>query len=209
MLSGAGRTLANLLDHAGRGTLHASVSLVIASGECPGADLARARGLETLVIPGRIPASQLAGVLLARRIDWVVLAGYLRLVDIPPEYAGRVVNIHPALLPRHGGPGMHGLKVHAAVLAAGDARSGATVHFCDETFDTGSIIRQAECPVLPGDTPETLAARVFEVERALYPAALESLLTAHPGPLGARAGFGYTAAAAGEANAAPRPGPKP
>lgn len=176
MLSGGGRTLENLLAGIGRGELTATVPVAIASRECRGAEVARAAGIETHVVPGVIPAAALAELLTRHRVDWVVLAGYIRLVDIPPAYRGRVVNIHPALLPRHGGPGMHGTRVHEAVLAAGDRESGCTVHFCDEAFDTGGVILQRRCPVYPHDTPETLAARVFALECEAYPEALRVLV---------------------------------
>jgi phosphoribosylglycinamide formyltransferase 1 len=175
MLSGKGRTLDYLLDAMGRGDLPMRPALVIASRQCPGADLARARGIPTLVIPGRIPARVLADALARHDADLVALGGYLQLVEIPPGWEGRIVNIHPALLPRHGGPGMHGRRVHEAVLAAGDAESGCTVHLCDSTFDTGRVVLQRRCPVLPGDTPETLAARVFALEQEAYPRALADL----------------------------------
>ncbi len=175
LISGGGRTLLNLQDQIVAGHLRAAIPLVIASRECPGAERARARGLEVRVIPGVIPAPALESVLSQFRINWVILAGYLKKVDIPPAFAGRVVNIHPALLPRHGGPGMYGHRVHEAVLAAGDTESGCTVHFCDDAYDTGPIILQKRCPVLPGDTPDTLAARVFELETLAYPEALQRL----------------------------------
>ncbi|MFN6192696.1 MAG: formyltransferase family protein, partial [Planctomycetota bacterium] len=105
-------------------------------------------------------------------VDLVVLAGYLRLLPIESDFAGRVLNIHPSLLPRHGGKGMHGERVHAAVLAAGDAESGCTVHLCDERYDEGRILVQARVPVLPGDEPARLAARVFQAECEAYPAGI-------------------------------------
>lgn len=176
LLSGSGRTLLNLADQIAAGRLEAQIPLVIASRECLGAERARALGIPTEIIPGVIPAPVLEQKLRRSRIAWVVLAGYLKLVDIPASYAGRVVNIHPALLPRHGGPGMYGHHVHRAVLAAGDRESGCTVHLVDEQFDRGTTILQRRCPVLPNDTPETLAERVFEEERLAYPEALRRLL---------------------------------
>lgn len=177
MISGGGRTLLNLLHRIERGEIGAEIALVIASSECPGAAKARAAGLPTLVIPGRIPREKLETVLREHRIDWVVLAGYLKLVDIPPAFDGRVVNIHPALLPRHGGHGLYGLHVHEAVLKSGDPVSGCTVHLCDSRYDTGPIVLQKQVPVLPGDTPDSLAARVFEAECEAYPEALSKLLS--------------------------------
>lgn len=178
MLSGSGRTLLNLLDAmstTGAGRLDASVPLVIASRECLGAERARQRGLRTIVEPGEIPADRLDELLGAHGAGWVALAGYLLLVNIPPRFEGRVVNIHPGLLPGFGGAGMYGLRVHRAVIDAGDTQSGCTVHLCDNRYDAGPIILQKTCPVEPDDTPETLAARVFELECKAYPEALQLL----------------------------------
>ena len=184
MLSGSGRTLANLAEHIASGSLPASIELVIASRECPGAERARAAGIETLVMPGVIPRDELERTLRERRIDWVVLAGYLKLLEIPPAYRGRIVNIHPALLPDFGGPGMYGDRVHAAVLSAGAAESGCTVHLCDAEFDRGTIILQKRTPVLPGDTVRSLADRVFTLEREAYPEALRRLFAGLAPPAG-------------------------
>ena len=176
MLSGGGRTMLNLHDAINRGELPAEIALVIASRACAGEERARDRDIPTRVVPGEIPAKELAQIVREYAIDLVVLAGYLRLVHIPPELAGRVVNIHPALLPRHGGRGMHGRHVHEAVLAAGDTETGCTIHLCTPEYDQGPILAQARCPVRPGDTPDTLAARVFELECATYPRAIAGLI---------------------------------
>lgn len=176
MISGGGRTLMNLADRIDAGELPASIVLVIASAECAGAERARARGFETRVMPGRIPATALQTVLHSQSVDWVVLAGYLKMVEIPPAFAGRVVNIHPSLLPRHGGAGMYGHRVHEAVLKSGDPVSGCTVHMCDEVYDRGRIVLQERVPVLADDTADSLAKRVFEAECRAYPAALKTLL---------------------------------
>lgn len=176
LISGGGRTLLNLHDHVRCGDPPAEIALVIASSECPGAARARERGLTVEVVPGVIPAARLEALLNAHRVDWVLLAGYLKLLDIPRSYEGRVLNIHPALLPKFGGRGMYGRRVHEAVLAAGERESGCTVHFCDARFDTGPIVVQRRCPVLPQDTPETLAARVFGEECLAYPEALRMVL---------------------------------
>lgn len=181
LVSGGGRTMLNL--HAScrpGGLLHAisaQVALVISSRACIGADRARETGLPLLTLPGVIPAADLADVLHQHRCGWIVLAGYLKKLVIPPGFEGRAVNIHPALLPRHAGRGMHGEHVHRAVLAAGEPESGCTVHLCDAEYDTGAVILRRRCPVLPGDTPEVLAARVFEQETVAYPKALHALLT--------------------------------
>ena len=175
LLSGGGRTMVNLADAIDRGELNARIGLVIGSKECPGVQRARDRGFVTEVIPGVIPAAELEQLLRRERIAWVVLAGYLKMLEVPAAYEGRVVNIHPALLPRHGGKGMYGHHVHEAVLAAGDAESGCTVHLVNAEYDRGPIVLQRRCPVQPGDTPDTLAARVFEQECLAYPEALRQL----------------------------------
>jgi folate-dependent phosphoribosylglycinamide formyltransferase PurN len=182
LLSGSGRTLLNLADEIDAGRLDARIALVIASRECPGAQRARDRGFAVEILPGVIPAAQLEPLLRRERIHWVVLAGYLKFIHVPQAFAGRVVNIHPALLPRHGGKGMFGHHVHQAVLDAGDAESGCTVHLVDDQYDHGATILQRRCPVLPTDTPDTLAARVFEQECLAYPEALRQLLASAPTP---------------------------
>ena len=119
-------------------------------------------------------------------VDLIVLAGYLKLVPagVIARYRGRIVNIHPALLPAFGGPGMYGRRVHEAVLASGAQESGATVHLVDEEYDRGAVLAQARVPVLPGDTPERLAARVLEAEHRLLPAVVLAAADAgHPIPL--------------------------
>ncbi len=110
-------------------------------------------------------------------VDLVCMAGFLSLWRIPDAYTGRVINIHPALLPDFGGPGMFGHHVHEAVLASGRTESGCTVHFCDNEYDHGPIILQRKVPVYPTDTPDTLAARVFEQECIGYPEAIRHIAT--------------------------------
>jgi phosphoribosylglycinamide formyltransferase 1 len=175
-LSGSGRTLVNLHDAIGRDELDATVALVVASRDCVGAERAREHGLRTIVHNAEFSPDELDALVRAHDIEWIVLAGYLRLLPITPALEGRVVNIHPALLPAFGGPGMHGLRVHRAVLDAGCKVSGCTVHLCDDRYDTGPILAQRACEVRDDDTPETLAARVFELERALYPLTLARLV---------------------------------
>jgi phosphoribosylglycinamide formyltransferase 1 len=179
--SGGGSNLQSILDH-----FHthqpatARVALVISDRAAAGA-LQRARdaGIAARVIDARqrdadaIAAETLAA-LDAEQIGMVALAGYLRRVPaaVVAAFAGRIVNIHPALLPAFGGAGMYGTHVHRAVLAAGCTVTGATVHHVDEEYDRGRVIAQWPVPVLPGDDAERLAARVLAVEHRLYPAAL-------------------------------------
>jgi phosphoribosylglycinamide formyltransferase-1 len=134
-------------------------------------DRSRSRGVEVAVVTPNDEDGILE--LLGRaRVDWVVLAGYLRRVPaaVVRRYGNRMLNIHPALLPAHGGRGMYGERVHRAVLEGGERRSGASVHLVDEEYDRGPVVAQEEVPVEPGDTPATLAARVLEVEHRLLPA---------------------------------------
>jgi phosphoribosylglycinamide formyltransferase-1 len=176
-ISGGGRTLVNLQKAIEAGDLSATIPLVIASKQCPGVERAQARGLPVMIDRPR-DVGRVEALLKEYRIDWVVLAGYLHLLPIPPAYAGRAVNIHPALLPDFGGHGMYGHKVHEAVLKAGRSTSGCTVHLCDDVYDRGEILLQLTCPVLPGDTPDTLADRVFVQECKAYPMALQQLIHA-------------------------------
>jgi phosphoribosylglycinamide formyltransferase-1 len=113
-----------------------------------------------------------------RSIDLVALAGYMRKIpdSFIAAYQGRIVNIHPALLPEFGGNGMYGSNVHEAVLKAGKIKTGASVHFVEGDYDSGKIILQAECPVEPGDTPQSLGKRVLHCEHELYPKALQIVI---------------------------------
>ncbi len=119
----------------------------------------------------------LLALLREHQVNFIVLAGYMKQVPAPvvQAYRGKIINIHPALLPKFGGSGMYGMRVHEAVLAAGEQESGATVHYVDEEYDHGAIILQQRVPVMAGDTPATLAARVLAVEHEIYPEALRRL----------------------------------
>ncbi len=176
MISGGGRTALNIADEIDQGHLDAQIAMVIASRQCAGVDRCRERGLEVMVEQGTIEPDWLGAVLEKAEADLVCLAGYLKLLQIPAGWAGRILNIHPALLPKFGGPGMFGDHVHRAVLEAGEQISGCTVHLCTDEFDRGPIVVQRTCPVLPDDTPETLAARVFEQECIAYPEAIRLTL---------------------------------
>ncbi len=176
LISGGGRTLENLAQRIDDGLLKAEIGLVIASRNCPGAELAKARSLPVLVIPGVISVEILQRTLHDHGIRWVALAGYIQLVHIPPGLENRIMNIHPALLPAFGGRGMYGSRVHQAVLDAGCKVSGCTVHLCDDAYDRGPILAQRCCEVREGDTSDSLGARVFELERELYPQVIAALL---------------------------------
>ena len=154
----------------------ARIALVASDrGDAPALARARRRGVPVAVLDPADAAGTIA-LLEAHRIDWVVLAGYLKRIPAPvvERYRGRILNVHPALLPRFGGPGMYGARVHAAVIEAGETLSGASVHLVDEEYDRGPVVAQRTVPVAPGDTPETLAARVLEVEHRLLPAVVRA-----------------------------------
>jgi len=178
LLSGGGRTLLNILDHIRQGELNARVAVVIASRPCPGVDRARQAGLDVHVVSAKrhpdpaARSARIAELLDKARVELVLLAGFLSLWEVPPRYAGRVMNIHPALLPSFGGHGMYGHHVHEAVLAAGCKVSGCTVHFVTNEYDAGPIIVQRTVPVEEGDDADSLAARVFEQECVAYPQAI-------------------------------------
>lgn len=176
MLSGGGLTLVNLAKAIRDGLLNAQIVLVIASRACAGCDRAREIGVEPLIMPGVIDREALERVLTAHRVDYVALAGYLKFVQVPAAFAGRVVNIHPSLLPMFGGAGMYGERVHRAVLASGVKVSGCTVHLVDAQYDHGPVILQRTVPVEPGDTHESLGRRVFAEECIAYPEALRRLI---------------------------------
>jgi len=169
------RALHEYLSRSGRESA-AQLALVLSDHADAGAlSFARSRDIATAAIDGgTMGGDRLLAQLSSHRIDLVVLAGYMRLVPevVVHAYRGRIVNVHPALLPAFGGRGMYGTRVHAAVIAAGARVSGATVHFVDERYDHGAIIAQWPVPVLSGDTPQALAARVLRVEHALYPPAV-------------------------------------
>lgn len=170
LLSGSGRTLQNLIDRIGDGRLRATIAGVASDrDDAFGLQRAMEHGLEGRHL--REP-SETWSWLQELDVDLVILAGYLRLLPIVPEFHGRVLNIHPSLLPKHGGKGMHGDRVHQAVLKAGDSESGCTVHLCNERYDEGRVLLQARVPVLPKDTVASLAARVFAAECEAYPAAI-------------------------------------
>ncbi len=169
LVSGGGTNLQTLLD-----ALHdspiARVARVISNRTDAGAlERARRAGVPTTVLRDANDPAELESALAGAQL--VVLAGYLKLVhsSVVARFRGRMINIHPALLPAFGGPGMYGHRVHDAVLASGAKESGATVHFVDEAFDRGAIIAQEKVPVHKGDTAETLAARVLEAEHRLLP----------------------------------------
>lgn len=179
LLSGSGRTLQNLLDRIEDGSLPARIDVVISSHpDVKGLDRARKANIPAVTVNWKSfssPASFSEAVtaeLDKYPVDLVIMAGFIRRYLFPKKYEGRVLNIHPALLPEFGGKGYYGHAVHEAVLKSGAKESGCTVHVADLQYDHGPIVLQKRVPVLPGDTPETLADRVFHAECEAYPEAI-------------------------------------
>jgi phosphoribosylglycinamide formyltransferase-1 len=180
LISGGGRTLMNILEYIKKGRLNAEVAVVISSrSKVSGVEKAKKAGLNVKIIRTKdYPdierfSKQIEEELSAAQAELVIQGGWLCLWKIPQRYENKVMNIHPALLPGFGGKGMWGHHVHDAVLKAGCKVSGCTVHFCTNEYDTGPIIIQRCCPVMEGDSPDTLAERVFEQECIAYPQAIK------------------------------------
>ncbi len=178
LASGSGTNLQAILDYNARigASASGSVALVASNRAAAGAlERAKAAGIHAEVFDASDDGSALLALLHRNLIDLVVLAGYLK--HLPPKvvsaYHSRIINVHPGLLPDFGGAGMYGSKVHAAVLAAGATSTGVTIHFVDEHFDHGPTIAHWRVPVWGDDTPESLAARVLEVEHRVYPAIVQ------------------------------------
>lgn len=179
LISGGGRSLQNLIDVIGRGELPARIAVVVSSlSKVKGVERARAAGLPVEIARVQDHPSveafseRIVAALERHRVELACQAGFTAYWRIPERWIGRVMNIHPALLPNFGGKGFYGRRVHEAVLRSGARESGCTVHFADEQYDHGPIILQKTVPVLPGDTPETLAERVFGAECEAYPEAI-------------------------------------
>ena len=179
MISGGGTTLRNFIEKIAAGQLPVEIALVISSSPAArGLQFAHDAGIPSVVIERKSFATQddfsraIFDHCRRARAELVVMGGFLKRVTIPEDFANRVVNIHPALVPAFCGEGFYGHRVHEAVLEYGAKLSGCTVHFADNQYDHGPVILQRAVPVLDDDTPETLAARVFEAECEAYPEAL-------------------------------------
>jgi len=180
LLSGSGTTLQNLIDRIADGRLAAEIAVVIASRAVAGGlERAQRAGIPAIAVVRKEFADAdafndaLHAALAQWPVDLVVMAGFLSQVQLRGRYAGRVLNIHPALIPAFCGKGFYGERVHRAVIEAGVKVSGCTVHFADDEYDHGPIILQGCVPVLDDDTPEKLAARVHQLENELYPTAIQ------------------------------------
>ena len=184
LASGGGTNMQAILDACADDRLHAEPRVVISNNSKAGAmERARAAGIPCCHLSSRTHPDPdaldeaIRAALQDHGVQVVCLAGYMKLMGPKTlaAYRGHILNIHPGLLPRHGGQGFYGRRVHEAVLAAGDAESGPTVHVVDEVYDNGPVLAQARVPVLPGDTPDTLAARVLEEEHRLFPETLQRI----------------------------------
>ncbi len=158
------------------------VSLILCNNPTAGVlNIAKAEKIPSLIIEKEqfIKGNAYVNALQEAHIDFIVLAGFLWKVPVPliNAFRNKVINIHPALLPKYGGKGMYGSKVHEAVLAAGEHETGITIHFVDEHYDNGDVIFQAKCPVLPTDTPHTLAQRVHELEYEHFAKVIEQTIS--------------------------------
>jgi phosphoribosylglycinamide formyltransferase 1 len=181
--SGTGGNALNLLRACREGRVPALPVLGLASKpEAGGLPRLEAEGLPTAVVVRKEFGSDEAFSEACYRAaeeagaDLICLCGWLKKLSVPARWEGRILNIHPGLLPRFGGPGMYGMHVHRAVLTAGEPESGATVHLVDGEYDHGRILQQRRVPVLPGDAPEDLQRRVYAAEMELYPSALSAYL---------------------------------
>jgi phosphoribosylglycinamide formyltransferase-1 len=186
LASHEGTTLQAVLDACASGAIPGRVVAVISNNADSGAlRRARAAGVDALYLSGKTHNSPddldraVCAALLERQVDVVLLAGYMKKLGLCTldAYQGRILNTHPALLPKFGGVGMFGMHVHRAVLAAGDVTSGASIHLVEHDYDSGPVIAQASVPVEPADTPETLAARVQQRERVLLVEVLRDIAT--------------------------------
>lgn len=183
-VSGGGSDLQSIIDAIGAGQLNAKIALVVSSNP----DAYAIERAKKFGIPCEVRRKadfyspeemfeNIMGLLRGRSVEYIVLAGYLSILtpNIISAYKRKIINIHPSLIPKFCGDGMYGMRVHRAVIQSGEKVSGATVHFVDEGTDTGPIIAQEIVPVLPDDTPETLQARVLELEHRLLPQTLAKL----------------------------------
>ena len=185
LVSGRGSNMVAIMDACEQGRLAANIEVVISNNaEAPALVIARARGISTACLGSRIPPdpemldSVMLKTLSSSNVDLVLLAGYMK--KIGPRtlaaYKGRIINIHPSLLPRFGGKGMYGMNVHEAVIANGEKETGVTIHLVDAEYDKGAILAQEAIAVKPDDTAESIAARVLQIEHVLYTETIQKII---------------------------------
>ncbi|WP_270426867.1 phosphoribosylglycinamide formyltransferase [Fusobacterium mortiferum] len=183
LVSGGGSNLQSIIDKSKSGELQCKVEVVIGDRECYGVERAKEAGIDGYTLDRKVLKKELCReidkIVSERGIDLIVLAGFLSIIDeeFVNKWKGRIINIHPSLLPKFGGPGMYGIRVHEAVLKAGEQESGCTVHYVDTGVDSGEIIAQKRVKVLEGDTPEILQKRVLVEEHKLLPESIAKIIS--------------------------------
>ena len=183
LVSGGGSNLQSIIDKSKSGELQCKVEVVIGDRECYGVERAKEAGIDGYTLDRKVLKKELCReidkIVSERGIDLIVLAGFLSIIDeeFVNKWKGRIINIHPSLLPKFGGPGMYGTRVHEAVLKAGEQESGCTVHYVDTGVDSGEIIAQKRVKVLEGDTPEILQKRVLVEEHKLLPESIAKIIS--------------------------------
>ena len=184
-VSGSGSNLQSIINNIENGTLNCEISYVIADRECFGLERAEKHGIKNIMLDKELFGKNLSDEINAilendtRKTDYIVLAGYLSILSesFINKWARKIINIHPSLLPKYGGKGMYGIKVHKAVIANNEKESGCTIHFVDNGIDTGEIITNVKVPVYENDTPEILQKRVLEKEHILLIEGIKILLS--------------------------------
>lgn len=183
LVSGGGSNLQSIIDKSQNGELNCKVEVVIGDRKCYGVERATLAGIEGYTLDRKVLKKDLCKeidkIVSEKGIDLIVLAGFLSIIDekFVNKWKGRIINIHPSLLPKFGGPGMYGIKVHEAVLKAGESESGCTVHFVDTGVDSGEIIAQKRVKVLERDTAEELQKRVLVEEHKLLPESIAKIIS--------------------------------
>lgn len=183
LVSGGGSNLQSIIDKSKSGELQCKVEVVIGDRECYGVERAKEAGIDGYTLDRKVLKKELCReidkIVSEKGIDLIVLAGFLSIIDeeFVNKWKGRIINIHPSLLPKFGGPGMYGIRVHEAVLKAGEQESGCTVHYVDTGVDSGEIIAQKRVKILEGDTPEILQKRVLVEEHKLLPESIAKIIS--------------------------------
>lgn len=183
LVSGGGSNLQSIIDKSQSGELQCEVEVVIGDRECYGVERAKEAGIDGYTLDRKVLKKELCReidkIVSEKNVDLIVLAGFLSIIDeeFVNKWKGRIINIHPSLLPKFGGPGMYGIRVHEAVLKAGETESGCTVHYVDTGVDSGEIIAQRKVKVLEGDTPEVLQKRVLVEEHKLLPESITKIIS--------------------------------
>ena len=183
LVSGGGSNLQSIIDKSQSRELQCKVEVVIGDRECYGVERAKEAGIDGYTLDRKVLKKELCReidkIVSEKEDDLIVLAGFLSIIDeeFVNKWKGRIINIHPSLLPKFGGPGMYGIRVHEAVLKAGEQESGCTVHYVDTGVDSGEIIAQKRVKVLEGDTPEILQKRVLVEEHKLLPESIAKIIS--------------------------------